>query len=325
MQIAPVSVVFALAAAGALGMAVKDTIVGPKVSLSFEDEVASLDQLAAEQQYQREELERMRDEAELMREEAAYEEQRQAKRADVVRTIFGPTLATVGPGLGPLQLGMSYERYVVAAPEVEAALTAADVTLEMSGGTNVDALILATSSDPTTLCAAATTELTTRWGSPSYSGDSMDVWWNPTTGERVGIDLIVECGLVFDRAQKLDRWLSRALALGKLKTVAAVDKASRSWGSADRSETAFAWTEPGLEAARGPTQVFFELEGDAVSVATISVDGEPAKMDALEAKLRAMYGEPRDDYGTYVWPAQKLTYDRSHRRATLTFSGEVTE
>lgn len=324
MQIAPLSVVFALASAGALGMAVKDTIVGPKASLSFEDEVAALDQIAAEQEYQREELERMRDEAEQMREEVAHEEQRLAMRADVVRTVFGQTLATVGPGLGQLQLGMSYERYVVSAPEVEAALTDADMTLGMSGGTNVDALTLATRSDPFTLCAAATAELTTRWGNPSYSGDSMDVWWNPATGERVGIDLIVECGLVFDRAQKLDAWLSRALALGKLKTVAAVDKASRSWGSAESNDTAFAWTEPGLEAARGPTQVFFELEGDAVSTVSISVDGEPAKMDALEAKLRAMYGEPRDDDGTYVWPAQRLSYDRSHRRGTLTF-GEVNE
>lgn len=301
MQIAPVSVVFALAAAGALGMAVQDTITGPKVSLSIEDEVASLDQLAAEQQYQREELERIT--AETAESEGRYQERR-----NLIGTLFGTPVASRGPGFGVLEVSMSIERFNASYDDATEAMAPAQVRVDAEYGARVTRLMATTTDQPTEMCELAVYILTSRWGAPvGYEDGEQLVWWNAATGDRVRVDSRSSCDLVLDRAVATGPWIEQALRLGRLKTEKDVARAiaEPAADAQDKNDYSQWWELPGLAAGEGPTSVYVEY-ADA-KVKTVVVSTKSTDRAAVIEQLREALGEPtQTDDETLDWEAKRI-------------------
>jgi hypothetical protein len=322
MQIAPVSVVFALAAAGALGMAVKDTVGGVKARDPFVyGTSASTDEAEeAEAEWERQ---RAKEVAEERRALAAEE---QARRV-LGGTLFGDEVASRGPALGTLEIGMSVERYDVTAGDIDEALQQADFSVDMRGGPDVQELFVSTRSDGGTRCGRMTEELTARWGEPvRLEDDSVQIWWNQKTSDRVRVhvDAYDECDIVFDHASTVEAWFTRAMAVGKAKTLAAIDEAVHVSGveGLERSDTAVWWTEPGLGKGRGTTSFYVELDGEKVTSVTVtvkSVDGPE-----LAARVRGSLGT-EEEVGSLDWKAKRVHLAIVDEDVELTFGHEAAE
>jgi hypothetical protein len=207
-------------------------------------------------------------------------------------TLFGPTPASLGPALGPLQLGAPFTAWKT--PGVVSAIQA----IEAGGivwvgadrppyGATIDSIAL----DFAGPCSAIRAALVARWGATAD-----DTWVDASAHRRARFNL-EDCQLRVDRYLEVDAWLADTATapfpLGAIGTSAGAF--AKRVGATVEDGSRVRWSAPGIGRASGTIGLDAEVERGRIVGLEAHGSADPATLDQLRARLTALRGKPIKD------------------------------
>lgn len=219
-------------------------------------------------------------------------------RADAEKArakLFGSTPASLGPALGPLQLGAPFTAWETTG--VKAAIQAIEaggivwmVSDRPPYGATIDSIAL----DFAGPCSAIRADLVARWGAAAD-----DIWVDATAHRRARFD-VEACQLRVDSYLDVDAWIAdtaiAAFPLGVIGSNAAA--IAKRVGATIEDGEFVRWSVPGIGRASGTIEIHAVVRRGRIVGLEAHGAADNTTLDQLRARLTALRGKPiKDD----VW------------------------
>ena len=294
MRIPTSLIVMSIATAVPFGLAIRDTVKGTPHKLTDDEVLAK--QLAAEQAQR---------DIEAAAEAKLAEKQHETLVANL-KTIFGPTPASMGTMLASVKFGG--EAQYPTWPEG----ISVDYGVDIHGA--VGAVVVYVTPEDQSACDSLRAKLIEAWGTPTDS-----IWLAPDGSQRARID---NCQLTFDPTLSPAAWLAAIDVIGqpeaRLETLP----------GASTDDLGFHWYVPGTGYGAGNSLATAVV--DKGKITYVNAGGETdfdtlvALRDAVSARMKSQ--PTRDDEtGDWVWkkaPTARLHREPDTNEFTLSFGKE---
>jgi hypothetical protein len=284
------------------GLAIRDTVTG-KYDLPPDDERDSLEDLGESREYEEEDYREVaaRREAEESEHRAAIaefearQESDRAWRAELVKSLYGAELASLGSAFESITLGGAIgEGAVESSPDIDLML--------LDDGLATHTLYIKIQDSADTMCSTLGRELPAAWGAPRrLTGRS--IWINNHTQTRAVFDPRT-CELRYEKLTDLASWLSKSedslvplWAVGK-PAQKLIDALGARTSSTIEDEQ-ITWSVRGLGAGLGPTQMIADVKQRKIVSIVASVQTDPTTQDQVIGHVSQLTGKQPDDQG--VW------------------------
>jgi len=213
-------------------------------------------------------------------------------RADAEKaraSLFGPTPASLGPALGPLQLGAPFTAWET--PGVKAAIQAIEaggivwvVSDRPPYGATIDSIAL----DFAGPCSAIRAGLVARWGATAD-----DIWVDASAHRRARFDLVA-CQLRVESYLDIDAWIADTATapfpLGAIGSNAAA--LAKRVGATIEDGSRLDASIPGIGRAIGTIEIDAVVQRGRIVGLTARGATDSTTLDQLRARLTALRGKP---------------------------------
>ncbi|MEJ7596718.1 MAG: hypothetical protein WKG01_02310 [Kofleriaceae bacterium] len=292
------------------GLAVRDTVKGPEIKLSAEEQFRI--------DWERRDEDRARQEAKLAAEEAELAVAQSARHAVVIGTLHGPAVASLGSAFAGLTLGGPQPEEellrarLVPLEEHQLSVVTSDDRPSLDSVVIFQPMIDA--EETRRFCTNLRGALIDAWGQGVRSGPHLHIWVNPQLAQRAIIDDSRDCKLAIERYAPLETWFARSeksviplWVIGKPAGRLVSQLGARARVAGKEIE----WTERGIGTGAGSTHLRAIVRHGRIAGITATVRTEYETQDQLHLLISEVLGTEEDPPGSDVWKHQpRVQMDR---------------